>query len=103
MEELDEMISFLAAIKIQQKALLKSEAEAKEAILATMEANDVEEVNTEYGTIRIQERKEKEYSLSIQEAEDQLKEDKKLANDLGDYEVVAIKKSLVLTLPKDSG
>ena len=102
MKELDELISFLAAIKIQQKALLKSEAETKEAILAIMEADDLEEVNTEYGTVRIQERKEKEYSLSIQEAEDQLKEDKKLANDLGDYEVVSIKKSLVLTLSKDN-
>ena len=100
MEKLDELISFLAAIKIQQKALLKSEAETKAAIFEIMEANDTEEIKAEHGTIRIQNRNEKQYSSIIQEAEAQLKEDKKLADDLGDYDIVSTKPSLVFTLPK---
>jgi len=100
MEKLDELIGFLSAVKIQQKLLLESEAETKAEILKIMRSNKIKKEDTEYGTVRIQKRNEKQYSDGIKQAEERLKEDKKLADDLGDYEIVSTKESLVFTLQK---
>ena len=96
-----ELVQQLSALKAQQKALSNDEALLKEEIMGMMSAIDSSSEDTDFGTVRIQRRSEKDYGEEIKTAEAVLKENKKLADDLGDYKVVAVKESLVFTPAKD--
>jgi len=101
MEDLDELIRLLSIVKSFQKQLATEEASLKEQIIAILKDFGFDEEDTDYGSVRIQRRNEKKYSLFIQQIESQLKEDKKLADDMGDYTIVGGKESLVFVLPKE--
>ena len=96
-----ELVQKLSILKAQQKALSNDEALLKEELMGMMSVIDSSSEETDFGTVRIQRRSEKDYGREISTAEILLKERKKLADDLGDYEVVAIKESLVFTPAKD--
>ena len=100
MDFLYQTIEELSVVKAKQKALEAEESALKEQLLALMRENDLNDETTDNGTVRIQRRNEKRYSQRIQEAERALKEDKTLADDMGDYEVVSIKESIVFVAPK---
>ena len=98
---LNVLVKQLAEIKAKQKELAEKESSLKEQIMELMQQADSDSETTDHGTVRLQRRKEKDYGDAIREAEIDLKERKKLADDLGDYTVVAVKESLVFNPPKD--
>lgn len=100
MVELSTFIEFLSVVKTKQKELAEEEALLRAKIMEIMELTGIEKETGDYGTVRIQQRNEKRYSNIICAIEEELKQDKKLADDLGDYEIVSTKQSLVFTLPK---
>jgi hypothetical protein len=51
--------------------------------------------------VRIQRRYEKDYGPEIRTMEGELKEAKKLKDDLGDFTIMSFKDSLVYTPPKE--
>jgi hypothetical protein len=51
--------------------------------------------------VRIQRRADKGYSASIKRMEIELKEAKKLADDMGDYQTLGFKESIVYMPPKE--
>ncbi len=101
MDELNDLLKELESIKASQKALAEKEAQCKEDLLELMKKNGIEKEETDYGSIRLQRRYEKDYGPSIRTMEVELKEAKKLADDMGDYEILGFKESLVYTPPKD--
>ena len=101
MENLDELIRLLSITKSFQKQLATEEASLKEQIIAIMKDSGFDKEDTDYGSVRIQKRNEKQYSPHLWMLEQQLKEDKKLADDMGDYTIVGGKESLVFVLPKE--
>ena len=101
MDELIDLLKELESIKASQKALAEKEAQCKEDLLELMKENGLEKEESDYGSIRIQRRYEKDYGASIRTMEVELKEAKKLADDMGDYEILGFKESLVYTPPKD--
>ena len=101
MEDLQDLLKELETIKANQKALADKEALCKEELLEAMKENGLEKEESPYGTVRIQRRMEKDYGGEIRTMEMKLKEAKKLADDLGDYEIMGFKESLVYTPPKD--
>jgi hypothetical protein len=101
MEDLQDLLKELETIKANQKALNEKEALCKEELLEVMKENSLEKEEGPYGSIRIQRRLEKDYGGEIRAMEINLKEAKKLADDMGDYEVLGVKESLVYTPPKD--
>jgi hypothetical protein len=101
MEDLQDLLKELEAIKANQKALNEKETLCKEELLEVMKENSLEKEEGPYGSIRIQRRLEKDYGGEIRTMEINLKEAKKLADDMGDYEVLGVKESLVYTPPKD--
>jgi hypothetical protein len=101
MQNLDELIRLLSIVKSSQKELAAEEVLLKEQIIAIMKDSGFDKEDTGHGSVRIQQRNEKKYSLFINTLEQRLKEDKKLADDLGDYTIVSSKKSLVFVLPKE--
>ncbi len=101
MEEIEKLVADLAVIKTRQKQLAEHEASIKEDLLSLMKERGLENEATDYGTIRIQRRSEKDYGENIRNAEIALKEDKKLADDMGDYKILNVKESIVFILPKD--
>ena len=101
MNELNDLLKELESIKASQKALAEKEAQCKEDLLELMKENGIEKEETEYGYIRLQRRYEKDYGAQIRTMEVELKEAKKLADDMGNYEVLGFKESLVYTPPKD--
>lgn len=101
MEDLQDLIKELEDIKAKQKALAEREALCKEELLEAMRESGLEKEDGPYGTVRIQRRVEKDYGGEIRTMEIKLKESKKLADDMGDYEVLGVKESLVYTPPKD--
>jgi hypothetical protein len=101
MDELNDLLKELESIKASQKALAEKEVQCKEDLLELMKENGIEKEETSYGSIRLQRRYEKDYGAQIRTMEVELKETKKLADDMGDYEVLGFKESLVYTPPKD--
>ena len=101
MENLDELIRLLSIVKSSQKELATEEASLKEQIIAIMKDSGLDKEDTDHGSVRTQQRNEKKYSPHLCMLEQQLKEDKKLADDLGDYTIVSSKESLVFVLPKE--
>lgn len=101
MEDLQDLLKELETIKANQKALAEKEAFCKEELFEAMKENGLEKEEGPYGAVRIQRRVEKDYGGEIRTMEIKLKEAKKLADDMGDYEVLGVKESLVYTPPKD--
>jgi len=101
MEDLADLLKELEAIKANQKALAEKEALCKEELLEAMKENGLDKEEGPYGAVRIQRRAEKDYGPAIRIMEINLKEAKKLADDMGDYETLGVKESLVYTPPKD--
>lgn len=95
------LVKQLAEIKAKQKELADKESSLKEQLMELMQQANSDSETTDYGTVRLQRRKEKDYGNEIRKAEIDLKERKKLADDLGDYTVIAVKESLVFNPPKD--
>ena len=100
MEDLLDLIKALEDIKARQKSLAEAEAEIKEQLMEAMLANGLDKEETDYGAVRIQRRIEKDYGPEVRSMEVALKEAKKLADDMGDYQVMSVKESLVFTPPK---
>jgi hypothetical protein len=66
-----------------------------------MKEEGLEKEESAYGTVRIQRRADKGYSASIKRMEIELKEAKKLADDMGDYQTLGFKESIVYMPPKE--
>jgi hypothetical protein len=101
MTDIEQFLKELESIKANQKALAEKEAQCKADLLAIMQEDGLEKEESPYGTIRIQRRYEKDYGSEITAMEKELKDAKKLKDDLGDYEILGFKDSLVYTPPKD--
>jgi len=100
-EPMEELMEKLKNIKLQQKVLNESEALCKEEIQQFMQQNGIEKETTIHGSVRLQQRANKQYDNNIQHMEQELKEAKKLADDLGDYQILNYKESLVYLPPKE--
>jgi phage anti-repressor protein len=101
MEELLDLVRLLEVVKASQKALQERESKYKERLLEIMQELGIEKEDTDYGCVRIQRRAEKDYGEQIRTMEIELKEAKKLAEDLGDYTVIGVKESIVFVPPKE--
>lgn len=101
MENFHDLIDELEHIKTAQKILAEKEARCKEELMAVLKENGLDKEESPYGTVRIQRRAEKDYGGEIRSMEIALKEAKKLADDMGDYQTLGFKESLVYTAPKD--
>ena len=101
MTDIEQFLKELETIKANQKALAEKEAQCKADLLAAMQEDGLEKEESPYGTIRIQRRYDKDYGSEIRAMEEELKAAKKLKDDLGDYEILGFKDSLVYTPPKD--
>lgn len=101
MTDIEQFLKELESIKANQKALAEKEAQCKAELLAAMQEDGLEKEESPYGTIRIQRRYDKDYGSEIRAMEEELKAAKKLKDDLGDYEILGFKDSLVYTPPKD--
>ena len=101
MDTLNDLMEKLESIKLRQKVLNEEEALCREELQKLMQANGIEKETTTHGSVRLQQRANKQYSNIIQLMDQQLKETKKLADDLGDYNILSYKESLVYSLPKE--
>ena len=101
MTDIEQLLKELETIKANQKALAEKEALCKTELLEAMQEDGIEKEESPYGTVRIQRRYDKDYGSEIRAMEEELKSAKKLKDDLGDYEVLGFKDSLVYTPPKD--
>jgi hypothetical protein len=101
MTDIEQFLKELESIKANQKALAEKEAQCKADLLTIMQEDGLEKEESPYGTIRIQRRYDKDYGSEIRAMEEELKAAKKLKDDLGDYEILGFKDSLVYTPPKD--
>lgn len=100
-EKLIILLKSLEKIKADQRLLAEKEEQCREAIYALMQELALEKEESPYGTIRLQRRAQKDYGEAIKMLERQLKEAKKLAEDMGDYEITGYKESLVYVPPID--
>ncbi len=98
-EELISLLKEMEAIKANQRALSEKEQQCREDIFALMQDLGIDQEKSDYGNIRLQRRAEKDYGEAIKMLERQLKEAKKLADDMGDYQIKGYKESLVYTPP----
>lgn len=101
MENIPALIEILERIKENQKALAAEEVVCKEKLMEMMKEEGLEKEESAYGTVRIQRRAEKEYNVFIKGMETELKAAKKLADDMGDYQTLGFKESLVYIPPKE--
>ena len=101
MEDFQDLLKELEDIKAGQRALALKEALCKEELMAELKENGLDKQDSPYGNVRIQRRAEKDYGAEIRGMEIALKEAKKLADDMGDYQTLGFKESLVYTPPKD--
>ena len=101
MEELNNLLKELEDIKIRQKSLARLEENCRADIFALMQENAIQKEKTNYGTISIHRKYKKLYGASIETMEKELKEAKKLADDLGDYETMDGKDVLVYVPPAE--
>ena len=99
-ETIESLIDSLSEIKEKQKLLSSQEALIKALLIEKLNEEGLESESTENGTVRLQRRNEKSYSLEIKAMEEELKEAKKLADDMGDYTINATKESIIFTFPK---
>lgn len=96
------LLKELAKIKTDQQALSDLESQCKADIKQLLEDSGLDDYKSEdYGTIRLQRRAQKDYGEELQAMEDELKVRKKLADDLGDYEILGHKESIVYCQPKE--
>lgn len=100
-EELITLLKDMEVIKAQQRTLSEKEQQCREKIYALMQDLGIEQEKSNYGNIRLQRRAEKDYGEAIKMMELQLKEAKKLADDMGNYVVKGYKESLVYTPPAE--
>jgi hypothetical protein len=101
MNDIEDLLKELEEIKARQKALAEKEALCKADIMEAMQEDGLEKEENPYGTVRIQRRYEKDYGPEVRMMEEELKATKKLKDDLGDYQIMGFKDSLVYTPPKD--
>jgi hypothetical protein len=101
MIDIEDLLKELEEIKAKQKALAEKEALCKADIMEAMQEDGLEKEESPYGTVRIQRRYEKDYGPEVRTMEEELKTAKKLKDDLGDYQIMGFKDSLVYTPPKD--
>jgi hypothetical protein len=101
MNDIEDLLKELETIKANQKALAEKEALCKADIMEAMQEDGLEKEESPYGTVRIQRRYEKDYGPEVRMMEEELKATKKLKDDLGDYQIMGFKDSLVYTPPKD--
>ena len=101
MDGLSELTEKLESIKLQQKVLNEKEVLYRGKIQQFMQENGIEKESTTHGSVRLQQRANKQYNDIIVHMEQELKETKKLADDLGDYKILSYKESLVYSLPKE--
>jgi hypothetical protein len=97
MNDIEDLLKELETIKANQKALAEKEALCKAEIMEAMQEDGLEKEESPHGTVRIQRRYEKDYGPEIRTMEQELKEAKKLKDDLGDYQLLGFKESLVYT------
>jgi predicted ATPase len=100
-EEIYALMQKLATVVAKKKELEAAEKELKETLLETMRNQGLESVSLAEGKVHLQTRAEKDYGDEIRELEIELKQRKKLADDLGDFTVLSQKQSIVFNLPKD--
>lgn len=100
-KELIDLLKSLEKIIAKQRLLAEEEGRCREAIYALMQELGLEKEESPHGTIRLQRRAQKDYGEAIRMLERQLKEAKKLAEDMGDYEITGYKESLVYVPPID--
>jgi hypothetical protein len=101
MIDIEDLLKELEEIKAKQKALTEKEALCKADIMEAMQEDGLEKEESPYGTVRIQRRYEKDYGPEVRTMEEELKTAKKIKDDLGDYQIMGFKDSLVYTPPKD--
>lgn len=102
MNDIELLLKQLEENKTNQQALVTIENQLKMQLKALLDDTGLNDYKSEtYGSIRIQQRAQKYYGESIETMEDELKIVKKLADDLGDYEIKGHKESIVYCLPKD--
>lgn len=98
---IDSLLKILETNKAQQKALAEEETFCKQKLYEVMQDTGIEKQESDYGTVRIQRRYEKDYGDEIKAMETELKAAKKLKDDLGDFTIVSFKDSLVYMPPKE--
>jgi len=101
MNDIEDLLEELETIKANQKALAEKEALCKADIMEAMQEDGLEKEESPHGTVRIQRRYEKDYGPEVRAMEQELKEAKKLKDDLGDFTIMSFKDSLVYTPPKE--
>lgn len=101
MDQFSELSEALGEIKRQQKALADREKLLREELLELMLEQGIDNASCKSGSVYVQRRQEKDYGDYIRSLEVAYKEAKKLADDLGDYTVIAVKESLVFNHPRD--
>lgn len=99
-ETIESLINTLSEIKDKQKMLSAQEALTKALLIESLNEEGLDGHSTENGTVRLQRRNEKSYSPEIKAMEEELKEAKKLADDMGDYAIASTKESIIFTFPK---
>jgi len=97
---IESLMERLQEIKEEQKNLIDQEATIKESICALLDKEGLEKYESEHCTVRLQARNKKDYGPELRAKEAELKELKKLKDDLGDYKVVSTETSLVYAAPK---
>jgi hypothetical protein len=98
---MESLMERLQEIKEEQKSLADQEANVKSLISNWLEENWLDDkYESEHCTVRLQSRNKKDYGPEFRAKEAELKELKKLKDDLGDYEVVSTETSLVYAAPK---
>jgi len=97
---IERLMELLQEIKEKQKSLTEQEAVIKDSICALLDEEGIEKYESEHCTVRLQARNKKDYGPEFRAKEAELKELKKLKDDLGDYEVVSTETSLVYAAPK---
>lgn len=99
---IEDLVAALAAIKAGMKALEEKEEEVKARLSEEMLEAGLSSINSNEGSVRLQSRVEKIYGKEIKEMEAALKQAKKLADDMGDYEEGKTKTSIAFNFPKVS-
>ena len=99
---METLIEELADVKKSLKELQEREAELKEELLQALREAGIDASDSDYGSVRIQRRQEKDYGPEIRELELHYKEAKKIADDLGNFSIFATKESIVFNPPKDN-
>ena len=97
---IDSLMERLQEIKEEQKNLADAECFVKGLISSWLEEKALQKYENEHCTVRRQFRNTKDYGPTFRAKETELKELKKLQDDLGDYKVVSTETSLVYAAPK---